>query len=62
MVNETSEDVGRHERWDNIRKALEGLEPSSLRAMREYTKLYKLLLNSIQTYTKTIYVIQTFTE
>ena len=27
--------------------ALEGLEPISLRAMRENTMLYKLLLNSI---------------
>ena len=62
VVNEISEDVGRHERWDNIKKALEGLEPSSLRAMRENTKLYKQLLNNILTYTKTTYVTQTFTE
>ena len=47
VVNEISVEFGRHERWDNIKNALEGLEPSSLRAMRENTILYKLLLNSI---------------
>ena len=36
---------------------MEGFEPSSLRAMRENTMLYKLLLNSIQTYTKIIYLL-----
>ena len=27
VVNEINKDVGRHERWDNIRKPLQGLEP-----------------------------------
>ena len=71
VVNEINKDVGRHETWENFRKALDGLESSSLRAMREYTKfnklywiitqrkyimLYKLLLNSILTYTKIIHI------
>ena len=47
MVNEISEDIGRHKRWDNIKNVLERLDSSSLRAMRENTMLYKLLLNSI---------------
>ena len=54
VVNEKCQDVGRHETWENFRKALQGLEPSFLRDVREYTKLYKLLLNSILTYTKII--------